>query len=1365
MLAVRHADLFENLPMVTDYRPLAVLEELLEHDANPRLCDYSGKSAMHYASRDKGSTTQQLIDVLAKSICRPETQDEAFCDFCPNTKPPLSDRHTATAEQTRTVIQSCSHSTEFGRDAMSSVNISEEVICNRESNTGTSRADATILLDFQNASSARHEMGKAYKVCDVQKTSLPRVYGARLWNTDPFSNDVAPQFKMKRHTSLPPCHLNKDENAKQIKSLGLGYYGQGSRSEPNISQSLLGLDPLRDIKDIKHHIKQRLSTPDSTSISNEHVLRPCLSPRTGRLTPLENSKALKTAGSNISCVMQALFPNSDTFPKSSLASGRLYVHRDLQLCKASLEHYNSEGLVLSTDPAYLDKDDGFIYSESMKQNDRTYSNEEINRRALESTSGKDQLPQAFENKDGGNVGSIHCDGTSGLHAHGRTATHGNGEEISPISKSESALRIGMYEHDETAAKVETTSNEVLQNGPENEEATSHIGTMLDHQETYSLNRTVICKNGIAEEILDVFKPSSECEECHGLLVHITDHPTGYISCFNGSAVCDSSRKVTHGTVPLVHITFSEQEPQKEFNIPPVKQYLLKRKTIVCGVPHNVNHSFNIIAQRENEKSKKMKKYRNKSASDVSMKHQQRPVPNSKKINLKGVLFPSVGFSGSPVSSRPSKKAHHAAPNGSGKAVQRSQLSCTKERSLSPTKVIVHSISRAKTAPDFLDLKYSDMFMEIKSQNKGPGIYEMFGTPIYSNAKESTKCDKGLRREVVSAPSNINPSSRLAKSNDCSKKIQKRTNSRNKKSTSVFNQKHKTSATKERSGIAIQSNVEQDNAVIISGTDWQIKTVKQDVFPNGDLDLELSEVLEPNQQNIYHSELSIIKEATMEGSLNINGTSGNSQTKMLQELENSPDDAETVLLVLYDRFSTREPQEDDEVQNFQELETRRSLQTPQDLNSGPKKLEDVIQLFCDERVEEPKLEDQKTMSNSRSYEINNSESLAKYGKTEEGNSDAYTVSQTYENVHSCADSEQQTDELICCLAEKLLSLDEKDSRHYITLGSARIEDELSNDNDQCDVIGQERQMCNLEETNNGASQNYNSISNSLNVTENIISELNLNNAGSTNWTKGEVLGKGAYGTVYCGLTSHGQLIAAKQVVLDASEPAMAQKEYKKLQEEVDLLKILKNVNIVGYLGTCLQDNIVTIFMEFVPGGSISSILKRFGPLSEIVFIKYTKQIVQGIAYLHDNRVIHRDIKGNNIMLMPNGVIKLIDFGCAKRLTCVNMSGTHSEMLKSMHGTPYWMAPEVINESGHGRKSDIWSAGCTVFEMATGKPPLAHMHKMAAMFYIGAQRGLMPTLPDYFSKKARDFVNLCLTRDQHERPSAVQLLQHPFIKRKL
>ncbi|CAF97200.1 unnamed protein product [Tetraodon nigroviridis] len=261
-----------------------------------------------------------------------------------------------------------------------------------------------------------------------------------------------------------------------------------------------------------------------------------------------------------------------------------------------------------------------------------------------------------------------------------------------------------------------------------------------------------------------------------------------------------------------------------------------------------------------------------------------------------------------------------------------------------------------------------------------------------------------------------------------------------------------------------------------------------------------------------------------------------------------------------------------------------------------------------------------------------------------------------------------------------------------------------------------------------------------------------------WTKGEVLGKGAYGIVYCGLTSHGQLVAVKQVSLDASDPDAAEGEYARLQGEVELLKTLRHANIVGFLGTSFHQQVVSIFMEYIPGGSIASILHRFGPLPERVLALYTKQILEGVAYLHLNKVIHRDLKGNNIMLMPTGIVKLIDFGCARRLSCLSHNASNSaDLLKSVHGTPYWMAPEVhlpppprsltglvINDSGYGRKSDIWSVGCTVFEMATGKPPLAHMDKMAALFYIGAQRGIMPSLPNGFSETAKDFVETCLIR---------------------
>ncbi|XP_041466973.1 uncharacterized protein LOC121417356 isoform X2 [Lytechinus variegatus] len=264
-----------------------------------------------------------------------------------------------------------------------------------------------------------------------------------------------------------------------------------------------------------------------------------------------------------------------------------------------------------------------------------------------------------------------------------------------------------------------------------------------------------------------------------------------------------------------------------------------------------------------------------------------------------------------------------------------------------------------------------------------------------------------------------------------------------------------------------------------------------------------------------------------------------------------------------------------------------------------------------------------------------------------------------------------------------------------------------------------------------------------------------------WKKGNLLGKGAFGTVYCGLTNTGQLLAVKQVELSERDKEKAKQQYQKLQEEVQLLKTLCHKNIVGFLGVSLEENMVNIFMQFIPGGSIASLLARFGSLDETVFCRYTKQILEGTQYLHENDVIHRDIKGANIMLMSTGVIKLIDFGCAKRL-CIQISRSQN-VLKSMRGTPYWMAPEVIMETGHGKKSDIWSIGCTVFEMATRKPPWSDMPPMAAIFAIGSG-GPVPQMPDKFSEDAKTFVNACLTRNQDERATASELLKHPFIKRR-
>ncbi|KAF7837251.1 mitogen-activated protein kinase kinase kinase NPK1 isoform X1 [Senna tora] len=269
-----------------------------------------------------------------------------------------------------------------------------------------------------------------------------------------------------------------------------------------------------------------------------------------------------------------------------------------------------------------------------------------------------------------------------------------------------------------------------------------------------------------------------------------------------------------------------------------------------------------------------------------------------------------------------------------------------------------------------------------------------------------------------------------------------------------------------------------------------------------------------------------------------------------------------------------------------------------------------------------------------------------------------------------------------------------------------------------------------------------------------------NVPSIRWRKGELIGCGAFGRVYMGMNlDSGELIAVKQVLIAASSASKekTQAHIWELEEEVKLLKNLKHPNIVRYLGTAREEDSLNILLEFVPGGSISSLLGKFGSFPESVIKMYTKQLLLGLEYLHSNGIIHRDIKGANILVDNKGCIKLADFGASKKVVeLATINGA-----KSMKGTPYWMAPEVILQTGHSFSADIWSVGCTVIEMATGKPPWSQQYQeVAALFHIGTTKS-HPPIPEHLSVEAKDFLLKCLQKEPDLRSSASDLLQHPFV----
>ncbi|KDP23520.1 hypothetical protein JCGZ_23353 [Jatropha curcas] len=241
------------------------------------------------------------------------------------------------------------------------------------------------------------------------------------------------------------------------------------------------------------------------------------------------------------------------------------------------------------------------------------------------------------------------------------------------------------------------------------------------------------------------------------------------------------------------------------------------------------------------------------------------------------------------------------------------------------------------------------------------------------------------------------------------------------------------------------------------------------------------------------------------------------------------------------------------------------------------------------------------------------------------------------------------------------------------------------------------------------------------------------APTIRYRKGELIGCGAFGHVYMGMNlDSGELLAVKQVLIAANGASRerAQAHIRELEEEVKLLKNLSHPNIVRYLGTVREEESLNILLEFVPGGSISSLLGKFGPFPEA---------------------------GANILVDNKGCIKLADFGASKQVVeLATLTGA-----KSMKGTPYWMAPEVILQTGHSFSADIWSVGCTVIEMATGKPPWSQQYQeVAALFYIGSTKS-HPEIPEHLSAEAKDFLLKCLHKEPNMRPDASKLLQHPFV----
>ncbi|KAL8205266.1 hypothetical protein R6Q57_008817 [Mikania cordata] len=251
-----------------------------------------------------------------------------------------------------------------------------------------------------------------------------------------------------------------------------------------------------------------------------------------------------------------------------------------------------------------------------------------------------------------------------------------------------------------------------------------------------------------------------------------------------------------------------------------------------------------------------------------------------------------------------------------------------------------------------------------------------------------------------------------------------------------------------------------------------------------------------------------------------------------------------------------------------------------------------------------------------------------------------------------------------------------------------------------------------------------------------------------WTRGPVLGRGSSATVSTATTATGDIFAVKSV--DIRQPGS-------LQKEQHFLSILKSPYVVSYKGCDIttEDNkmVYNIFMDYMSAGSIIDLINsRNGVgLNECEVSRYTRQMVQGLEYIHSNGIVHCDIKGRNVLINETGA-KIGDFGCAK----------WANQVTPICGTPMFMAPEVARGEEQGFPADVWAVGCTVIEMVTGGSPWPDVDDPVSVLYRIAFSGEIPAIPDELCNQAKDFVSNCLIRDPKKRWTTTELLKHPFIQ---
>ncbi|KAI0496617.1 hypothetical protein KFK09_022938 [Dendrobium nobile] len=256
-------------------------------------------------------------------------------------------------------------------------------------------------------------------------------------------------------------------------------------------------------------------------------------------------------------------------------------------------------------------------------------------------------------------------------------------------------------------------------------------------------------------------------------------------------------------------------------------------------------------------------------------------------------------------------------------------------------------------------------------------------------------------------------------------------------------------------------------------------------------------------------------------------------------------------------------------------------------------------------------------------------------------------------------------------------------------------------------------------------------------------------GGAEWVRGPAIGRGSTATVFLAASStSGDLFAVKSAELSRSAI---------LQREQSILSALSSPFIISSFGFDVAPRdggslFFNLFLEYAPGGSLADYIKNSGGrLDEPAIRCKTRDVLTGLAYLHGQGVVHCDVKPGNVLLVSGERAKIGDLGCARWVAAGELE---------VRGTPMYMAPEAARGEEQGMSADVWSLGCTVIEMFTGRSPWPEIDDVVAAIHRIGFSGDVPEIPDWVSEEARDFLDKCLTNDPGERWTADELLRHPF-----